>query len=320
MRTLGHRWFKAIHLVGLQAGKLAVDPFCDRGLDRDNANGCNAATRKGDRMSEIKKALTIAGSDTSGGAGLQADLKTFQERNVYGMSVLCTIVAMDPKNNWAHQVFPIPLHIVEAQLATVFEGIGVDAVKTGMLGSVELIELVAHTLKKYQVDRVVIDPVMVCKGTDEVLQPDTAVAIRELLVPLATVVTPNLFEAAQLAQRPPLKTVEDMKEAAAAIHEAGAKYVWVKGGIKLQHEKAVDVFYDGRDFTLLEAERCETTYTHGAGCTSSAALCAELAKGRPVEEAVATAKRFVTCAIKHGFPLNQYVGPTLHAAQRLYGE
>jgi len=268
----------------------------------------------------MKKVLTIAGSDTSGGAGIQADLKTFQERDVYGMCVLTTIVAMDPHNHWAHQVFPVSLPIVEKQLTTVFEGIGVDALKTGMLGSVELIELVARTLDRYPVPWVVIDPVMVCKGTDEVLQPDTAAALRELLVPRATVVTPNLFEAAQLAGRPPIRTVDDMKEAAAAIHAAGAKYVLVKGGGKLQHEKAVDLLYDGKQFTLLMAERCETTYTHGAGCTYSAAITAELAKGRTVEEAVTEAKRFITCAIKHGFRLNQYVGPTLHAALRRFGE
>jgi pyridoxine kinase len=162
----------------------------------------------------LKKALTIAGSDTSGGAGLQADLKTFQERDVYGMVVLTTIVAMDPHNNWNHQVFPIDLSIVETQMTTVFDGIGIDAMKTGMLGSVELIELVARKIDQYKLEKVVIDPVMVCKGTDEVLHPETAVALRELLAPRALVITPNLFEAAQLAKRPPIKSVEEMKEAA----------------------------------------------------------------------------------------------------------
>jgi pyridoxine kinase len=268
----------------------------------------------------LKKALTIAGSDTSGGAGLQADLKTFQERDVYGMSVLTTIVAMDPHNEWAHQVFPVALSTIETQLTCVLDGIGIDAVKTGMLGWVELIELVAHTIDKYQLKNVVIDPVMVCKGTDEVLSPDVAEALRELLVPRCDVVTPNLFEASQLAKRKPLKSVDDMKEAAAVIHEAGAKYVLIKGGGKLQHAKAVDLLYDGKTFDLLEAERLTTTYTHGAGCTYSAAITAELAKGATVKEAVATAKTFITYAIKHGFPLNQYVGPTMHGAQRQFGK
>lgn len=267
----------------------------------------------------LKKALTIAGSDTSGGAGLQADLKTFQERDVYGMTVLTTIVAMDPANNWAHQVFPIDLSVVETQMNTVFDGIGVDALKTGMLGSVELIELVARKIDQYGFKNVVIDPVMICKGTDEVLMPDHAVAMRELLMPRSLVTTPNLFEAAQLAQRPPIRTVDDMKDAAVRIHEAGAKNVLIKGGSKLTHEKAVDLFYDGTDFELLESERVASPYTHGAGCTTAAAITAELAKGQSVKEAVHTAKAFITAAIKHGFPLNVYVGPTMHAALRRFG-
>ncbi|MDN4594728.1 pyridoxine/pyridoxal/pyridoxamine kinase [Polycladomyces subterraneus] len=268
----------------------------------------------------IRKVLTIAGSDSSGGAGIQADLKTFQERGVYGMTALTTIVAMDPDNGWAHQVFPVALETLKAQMKTIVEGIGVDAMKTGMLGSVEIIELAAETIDRYQLKNVVIDPVMVCKGTDEVLHPETAVALRDVLVPRATVVTPNLFEAWQLSGHGPIRTVEDMKAAAKKIHELGAKYVLVKGGGKLEHEKAVDVFYDGETFDILEGERIDTTYTHGAGCTYSAAITAELAKGASVSEAVRTAKVFITEAIRHGFPLNQYVGPTLHAAYRWYKE
>jgi len=267
------------------------------------------------------KALTIAGSDTSGGAGIQADLKTFQELGVYGMSVLNVIVAMDPHNNWNHQVFPLDLALVEAQMTTVFEGIGVDALKTGMLASAAVVELVARKLEQFGIERVVIDPVMVCKGTDEVLMPDHAAAIRELLLPRALVVTPNLFEAAQLAQRPPIHTLDDMKEAAARIHEAGARNVLIKGGTKLQGvEKAVDLFYDGREFTLLEAERVTHGFTHGAGCTTAAAITAELAKGAGVPEAVRTAKRFVSAAIRHGFRLNQFVGPVMHGGLRAFGD
>ncbi|SFI71109.1 pyridoxine/pyridoxal/pyridoxamine kinase [Thermoflavimicrobium dichotomicum] len=268
----------------------------------------------------VYKALTIAGSDSSGGAGLQADLKTFQERGVYGMTAITTIVAMDPDNNWNHQVFPVELDTVKAQLKTILEGVGVHALKTGMLGTLELIELVAETLEKYEVERIVIDPVLVCKGTDEVLNPDTLIGLREILVPKAMVTTPNLFEAAQLSKRGPIQTIDDMKEAAAKIHELGAKYVLIKGGGKLKHEKAVDLLYDGETFELLESDRIDTSYTHGAGCTYAAAITAELAKGKSVKEAVYTAKAFITEAIRHSFPLNQYVGPTLHAAYRLYGE
>ncbi|MFS0838231.1 pyridoxine/pyridoxal/pyridoxamine kinase [Paenibacillus sp. 1P03SA] len=265
------------------------------------------------------KALTIAGSDTSGGAGIQADLKTFQERGVYGMTALTTIVTMDPHNGWAHQVFPISTEVLAPQLETVLHGVGVDAMKTGMLGSVEIIELVGRTIDRENVGNVVIDPVMVCKGNDEALHPETTVSLRDVLVPRSTIVTPNLFEAAQLSGHAPLRTVEDMKEAAAAIKKLGAKYVLVKGGGKLQHDKAVDVLYDGETFELLESDRIETSNTHGAGCTYSAAITAELAKGKSVREAVHTAKAFITEAIRHSFPLNQYVGPTLHSAYRVYG-
>lgn len=267
----------------------------------------------------MKKALTIAGSDTSGGAGLQADLKTFQERDVYGMTVLTTIVTMDPFNSWNHLVFPVDIQTVKHQFDTVLEGIGIDAAKTGMLGSVELIELVAQKVEQYKIEKFVVDPVMVCKGADEVMFPELAVALQELLVPKALVVTPNLFEASQLAKRPAIKSVDDMKECAARIQEGGAKYVLVKGGAKLGLPNAVDVFYDGKEFEVLEYERINSTYTHGAGCTTAAAITAELAKGATVQEAVQTAKAFITAAIKHGFPLNQYVGPTMHSAYRHFG-
>lgn len=263
----------------------------------------------------IKKALTIAGSDTSGGAGIQADLKTFQERDVYGMTALTTIVAMDP-DQWNHLVFPIPVETLEAQLNTVFAGIGVDALKTGMLGSVEIIELIAHKIEQFQLKQVVIDPVMVCKGTDEVLHPETAVALAEVLVPKALIVTPNLFEASQMAAYGPIKTVDDMKEAAVRIHQMGAQYVLIKGGAKLAHEKAIDLLYDGKTFEILDAEKQETSHIHGAGCTYSAAITAEIAKGANAREAVLTAKSFITEAIKHGFPINRFVGPTMHSAYR----
>lgn len=267
----------------------------------------------------ICKALTIAGSDTSGGAGMQADLKTFQEFGVYGMTALTVIVAQNPHNNWAHDIYPLPLEALEAQLETVLNGIGVDALKTGMLGSVEIITLVAKKIDQYKVKNVVIDPVMVCKGTDEVLHPETAVGIREYLAPRATVITPNIFEASQLSGIS-IKSVEDIKNAAVKIHELGAKNVFIKGGAKLGTETAIDLLYDGEDFLTLESPKFDTTYTHGAGCTSSAAITAGLAKGLSVRQAVEQAKNFITSAIKHSFPLNSYVGPTCHAAHRLYND
>lgn len=267
----------------------------------------------------VYKALTIAGSDSSGGAGIQADLTTFQERGVYGMSAVTTIVAMDPYHNWFHNVFPVDVETVRKQLDTSVVGVGIDAVKTGMLGSPAIIELAAQVIEKHRLKNVVIDPVMVCKGTDETeeLQPENTKSLREVLVPKATVVTPNLFEAARLSQMPPIQSVDDMKEAAAKIHELGAQYVLVKGGSKLD---AVDILYDGNTYEVLESEKIETTYTHGAGCTYSAAITAELAKGRSVMEAVKTAKAFITSAIKHSFRLNEYVGAVNRSAYREHGE
>ena len=263
----------------------------------------------------IKKVMTIAGSDTSGGAGIQADLKTFQELGVYGMNALTTIVTMDPKD-WHHSVFPISVETLKPQIATVLS-VGIDAMKTGMLGTVEIIELVAKVIDENKLERVVIDPVMVCKGEDEVLNPETVDAMRELLLPRALVVTPNLFEAGQLAQTGTVKTLEQMKEAAAKIHDLGAKNVVIKGGSKLlTEEKSIDLLYDGKNFTVFESEKVETNFTHGAGCTFSAAITAELAKGSSVVEAVEVAKDFISAAIRQGFRLNEFVGPTWHGAYR----
>lgn len=261
----------------------------------------------------MKKTLTLAGSDSSGGAGIQADLKTFQELGVYGMTALTSIVAMDPNNDWHHNVFPIDVKTVEPQLETILS-VGIDAMKTGMLGSVDIIELAARKIDEHKLTQVVIDPVMVCKGEDEVLQPENTDAMRELLVPRAMIVTPNLFEAGQLAKTGPIKTIDEMKTAAVKIHDLGAKNVVIKGGKQLDHDKAIDLFYDGSEFTLLENEKIDTTYNHGAGCTFAAAITAELAKGSSVKEAVSLAKKFVATAIEHGFKLNQYVGPVMHGA------
>jgi pyridoxine kinase len=264
----------------------------------------------------IRKVMTIAGSDTSGGAGIQADLKTFQELGVYGMTALTTIVTMDPKNHWHHNVFPISVDTLATQIETILS-VGIDAMKTGMLSTVEIIELTAKVIDENKLEKVVIDPVMICKGEDEVLNPDTADAMRELLLPRALVVTPNLFEAGQLAQTGPVKTLEDMKVAAVKIHDLGAKYVVIKGGSKLLTEDtSIDLLYDGKEFKIYETLKLDTTYTHGAGCTFSSAITAELAKGRSVYEAVEIAKEFITAAISEGFRLNEYVGPTWHGAYR----
>ena len=262
------------------------------------------------------KALTIAGSDTSGGAGLEADLKTFQEFSVYGMAAITVIVAQNPKTGWVHDVYPVDLKTIEAQIDTVLGGIGVDALKTGMLPSEEIIRLVARKLKEYGAKNIVIDPVMVCKGTDEVVNPVAADAIKTELLPLAAITTPNIFEAAQLSGVRPLDTVDKVKEAAKIIHSLGAQNVLIKGGRKLGTAEAVDVFYDGKDFELFQTPIIDTTYTHGAGCTTAAAITANLAKGLSVRDAVFEAKMFITAAIARGFKLNEYVGAVRHSALR----
>lgn len=264
------------------------------------------------------KALTIAGSDASGGAGLQADIKTFQEHGVYGMVAITCIVAQNPAADWRHDVYPIEIDTVKAQLATVLDGIGVHAAKTGMLATRELIQLVVETIKKHNVPNLVVDPVMACKGTDTPLNPEVADALRDELMPLSTVITPNLYEAGIMSGIGPISMVEGMEEAARLLCKAGARNVIVKGGSKLPGTtKAIDVMYDGHVMTRLESDLVPNAYTHGAGCTISAAITANLAKGMPVGVAIQEAKTFETAAIRASFPLNQWVGPLRHDAWRL---
>jgi len=262
----------------------------------------------------MNKILTVAGSDSSGGAGIQADLKTFQESGVYGMTALTVIVAMDPHRQWHHQVFPVALDILAAQLETSIVGVGIHAMKTGMLPTSEIIELVADTVKKHTVKNVVVDPVMVCKGADEPLNPENTECYKKTLVPLATVVTPNLFEAAQLSGVKTIETIEAMKEAAGKIKELGAGTVVIKGGKGISPLRAIDIVYDGTDFEILESEKIDTANTHGAGCTFSAKIAAELAKGAKTMDAIYSAKKFITEAIRHSFTLNPFVGVLDHSA------
>ena len=266
----------------------------------------------------LKKTLTIAGSDTSGGAGIQADLKAFQEHGTYGMTALTVIVTMDPDNGWSHGVYALPTDVLQAQIKTALST-RVDAIKTGMLASEEIIKIASEAIQTSGTDKVVIDPVMVCKGEDEVLNPGNTTAMVKYLLPYATVVTPNLFEAGQLAGTGTPKTIEEMKIAAAKIHELGAKNVVIKGGKALATENAVDLFYNGTEFKLLETEKVASTYNHGAGCTFAASICANLANGLSVEEAVIEAKSFVAAGIQHGWALNEYVGPVMHGAKPRFG-
>lgn len=265
----------------------------------------------------LKKTLTIAGSDTSGGAGMQADLKTFQEHGTYGMVALTVVVTMDPKS-WSHNVTPLPTALLEQQIATALST-GVDAIKTGMLSTEEIIKIASDAIQKSGTNNIVIDPVMICKGDDEVLNPGNTTAMINYLLPYATVVTPNLFEAGQLAGTGTPKTIEQMQAAAVKIHELGAKNVVIKGGKALEHDKAIDLFYDGKTFKLLSTEKVASIYNHGAGCTFAASICANLANGLSVEEAVYEAKEFVSAAIANGWALNEFVGPVMHGAKSRFG-
>lgn len=264
-----------------------------------------------------KITLTIAGNDASGGAGIGADLKTFAEFGTYGIASLTAIATMDPDNNWSHGVTAIDPQVVKDQLITATAGPSIDALKTGMLPNVDIIQTIAQHIQEHHLKNLVVDPVMVCKGEDEVLNPENAEALRNVLTPLATVATPNLFEAGQLSGLGILHTLDDMKEAAKRIHEKGAENVVVKGGKALEGDKAIDLFYDGTDFTVLENEKVDNANNHGAGCTFAAAITSGLAKGLTPKEAVKKAKDFVTEAIESGFKYNQFVGPVFHSGYRL---
>ncbi|HCT0471474.1 TPA: bifunctional hydroxymethylpyrimidine kinase/phosphomethylpyrimidine kinase [Staphylococcus pseudintermedius] len=260
----------------------------------------------------LKKVLTIAGSDTSAGAGMQADLKTFQELDTYGMVALAAIVTMD-KETWSHDVSPIPFDVFNKQLETVIS-VGPDAVKTGMLGSEEIIQRGGEAYTESGAKNFVVDPVMVCKGENEVLNPGNTEAMIKYLLPKATVATPNLFEAGQLSGLGTLKSIEDMKKAAKIIHEQGAQHVVIKGGKALDQDKSYDLYYDGNKFYQLTTDMFQQSYNHGAGCTFAAATTANLANGQTPKEAVINAKAFVASAIKNGWKMNDYVGPVDHGA------
>ena len=261
------------------------------------------------------KIATIAGSDASGGAGLEADLKTFAEYGLYGMAAVTLIATMDPDNNWSHRVFPLDENALRAQLETVFKGVGVAAAKSGMLGTFHAVDLTREYIDKYKIKNYVLDPVMVCKGAGEALNPELNAAVEEKLLPLAEVATPNLFEAEQLSGLKEITGIEQMKEAARIIHGKGARHVFIKGGAKLRDAvasspaRAVDLFFDGKKFEILEEDLVKTTWNHGAGCTTSAAIAAGLARGLPVRDSVVLAKKFITSSLKAGFALNKWVGP-----------
>jgi len=262
------------------------------------------------------RVMTIAGSASGGSAGIQADLKTFQELDVYGMSVVTAIVGRHPVTD--KNVHPMTIEAIEAQFSTAMKQVGVEALKTGMLFSKEVIEKAAELISDSSIEHIVVDPVMVGKLDSKLLEDEAIEALKEKLIPLAEIITPNMPEAAFLLDGRKLTSVEDLYRAAEDLYQLGPNYVLVKGG-RLEGP-AVDVLYDGKIFTEYEAPRIDTVHTSGAGCSYSAAITANLAKGLTVSEAVLEAKSFVTTAIEHGFTYTEAVGPTYHAALRNYGE
>ena len=254
----------------------------------------------------IPRVLTIAGSDSGGGAGIQADLKTFAALGVHGMTAITAVTAQNTLGVQASH--PLPLDILEAQVRSVATDIGVDAVKTGMLPSIGVIELVATLVRELRLPNLVVDPVMIAKG-GSILMPEAAHAVLlKRLFPLATVVTPNLDEATALLGHE-VRTLAAMRDAAKALHALGPQWVVVKGGHLGDDARAIDIAYDGQNLMELDGPRLPTKNTHGTGCVFSAAIAAMLALGAGPEEAIWGAKAFVTRAIAAALPLGSGHGP-----------
>ncbi len=262
----------------------------------------------------IRKVLSIAGSDSGGGAGIQADLKTFAALGVHGMTAVTAITAQNTLGVTAIQ--GIEPSIIEAQIDAVATDIGVDAVKTGMLHSAEVIEAVAGKIGQYRLPAVV-DPVMVATSGAELLKPEAKTTLVDKLLPLATVLTPNVHEA-EILSGVEIGSLDDAKEAAERISALGPEAVLVKGG-HLATEKAVDILYCGGEFTVLEAPHHDTVNTHGTGCSLSSAIAAQIAKGDGIVEAVTKAKMFVNNGIRHGLDIGEGPGP-LNPMAGLYSE
>ena len=255
----------------------------------------------------MKKVLTIAGSDCSGGAGIQADLKTFSALGVFGMSVVVSVVAENTSR--VIDIQDITPDMVEKQIDAIFEDIEVDAVKIGMLSQPSLMETVASKLRQYAPSNIVIDPVMYAKNGCALMNPDSIDTLIKTVIPLGDLLTPNIPEAEKIAKIK-ITNKRDMEQAAEIIHGMGCTNVVVKGG----HAQgdAVDLLFDGFNFYEFVTPRINTKNTHGTGCTFSSAVAANLAKGMVMHEAVSQAKKYVTTAIEHALPIGKGNGPTHH--------
>jgi hydroxymethylpyrimidine/phosphomethylpyrimidine kinase len=251
------------------------------------------------------RALSIAGSDSGGGAGIQADLKTFAALGVYGMTAITAVTVQNTTGVWGYEELS-PTTVAE-QIRGVATDIGVDAAKTGMLASAPIVEAVAEAVAEMRIPNLVVDPVFVSKHGNRLLAEDAVESLRTRILPLATLVTPNLPEASGLAGFP-VRTREDMERAASAILGLGPRAVLVKGG-HLEAGPAADLFSDGTSSWWLEAERISTPHTHGTGCVLSSAISAHLARGEELGAAVRLGKDVVTLAIRHALALGAGIGP-----------
>jgi len=262
----------------------------------------------------MKKVLTIAGSDSSGGAGIQADLKTFSAHGTFGMSVITAVTAQNTQGVFAVQ--DIDVDIITKQIAAIFDDISVDGVKIGMVSRSETIRAIASGLIHYKAQNIVVDPVMISKSGYYLLQKDATLALVSCLLPLATVLTPNIPEAEEISGLK-IQSLKDMEEAARKIHALGPRYVLLKGGHR--EADATDILFDGEKFEHLVTPRIATHNTHGTGCTLSSAITANLAQGYGVQEAVSRGKKYIHTAIKHSFSIGKGVGP-VHHFYNLYKE
>ncbi|MBI5316972.1 MAG: bifunctional hydroxymethylpyrimidine kinase/phosphomethylpyrimidine kinase [Nitrospirae bacterium] len=256
----------------------------------------------------MKQVLTIAGSDSGGGAGIQADIKSMSANGVFAMSVVTAVTAQNTEE--VTDVFELPTSIVAAQIDAVFDDFDVAAVKTGMLSSAAIVETVARMLKPQNVTNLVVDPVMISKSGHLLLKPDAINVIKGQLFPLALLVTPNIHEAQQLSGIE-IKTLADARRAAKIIHGFGCKHVLIKGG-HLPTDRATDLLYDGRFFNVFKGEFIDTPHTHGTGCTFASAIAAHLAQGKSVNDATQAAKTYLTEAIRHSLAIGHGTGPTNH--------
>ncbi len=257
----------------------------------------------------VARVLTIAGSDSGGGAGIQADLKTITALGGFGMSVITALTAQNTLG--VHGIHEIPTAFIEQQFDAVATDIGVDAAKTGMLSSSEIMEVVAKKIEQYGIKKLVVDPVMVAKGGAMLIREEAKKTLIDRLLPLACVITPNIPEAEELTGMK-IVTVDEMQAVAHAIHRMGAANVFLKGG-HLPGD-ALDILYDGSVFHRFVSERIDTKNTHGTGCTTSAAIATGLAQGMDVYKAVGRAKEYITAAIRSALPIGGGHGPTNHMA------